>query len=188
MTFAEYNRLCSRTRSGEPLEFRDHCIQGIIEEVGEISGALKRHFYYKQNLDKDHIWEEVGDLCWYVVGLFSTLSGPGKRDWEKLVESMLVVKVTYTDELALYKGRYPLYRIVKEYMPGIITSVRDEDEGMRCCMGILSELSILVQHVDSEMTLTKVLELNIEKLKKRYPGEGFTFEHAELRLDKQDDK
>lgn len=44
-----------------------HGVIGIVTEAGELLDALKRYLYYKRQLDKTNLVEELGDVMWYVA-------------------------------------------------------------------------------------------------------------------------
>lgn len=50
-----------------------HMAMGIATECGELIDALKKATIYKQELDRENIIEELGDLLFYLSGLTSRL-------------------------------------------------------------------------------------------------------------------
>lgn len=44
-----------------------HSALGLSTEAGEILDAVKKHVYYGKELDKVNLFEEVGDLFWYLA-------------------------------------------------------------------------------------------------------------------------
>ena len=46
-----------------------HMTLGISGEAGELTDAIKKHFIYNKELDRDNIVEELGDLEWYMAGM-----------------------------------------------------------------------------------------------------------------------
>lgn len=44
-----------------------HAGAGMVTEAGEFWDEIKRHLFYGQPLDRQHLQEEAGDLLWYVA-------------------------------------------------------------------------------------------------------------------------
>jgi len=44
-----------------------HGMIGIATESGELLDQLKKYIYYGNNLDKINIYEELGDVMWYIA-------------------------------------------------------------------------------------------------------------------------
>lgn len=40
---------------------------GLSGEAGEVADHLKKHLFQGHELDKEHVAEELGDLCWYIA-------------------------------------------------------------------------------------------------------------------------
>ena len=50
-----------------------HSALGVSTEAGELLDAVKKHVYYGKELDKVNLFEEVGDLFWYLAILADEL-------------------------------------------------------------------------------------------------------------------
>lgn len=50
-----------------------HGVVGLFTEGGELTDLVKRHVYYKQELDVEGFKEELGDLCWYMALLLDAV-------------------------------------------------------------------------------------------------------------------
>jgi len=50
-----------------------HSALGLSTEAGELLDAIKKHVYYGKELDKINLFEEVGDLFWYLAILADEL-------------------------------------------------------------------------------------------------------------------
>lgn len=50
-----------------------HSAMGLSTEAGELLDAVKKHVYYGKELDKVNLFEEVGDLFWYLAILADEL-------------------------------------------------------------------------------------------------------------------
>lgn len=61
---------------------------GITGEAGEVADLIKKHVFHGHDLNRDEIVKELGDVCWYVA-LLATSIGVGldeilERNIEKL--------------------------------------------------------------------------------------------------------
>jgi NTP pyrophosphatase (non-canonical NTP hydrolase) len=50
-----------------------HGVMGCVTESGELADALKRHIFYKKELDLVNLKEEIGDIMWYLAILCDEL-------------------------------------------------------------------------------------------------------------------
>lgn len=69
LTAAEYQVAAMRT-SNDKLTIRDHVLNGalgLFGEGGEVADIIKKAYMQGHPLDKAHIAEELGDVCWYVA-------------------------------------------------------------------------------------------------------------------------
>ena len=75
LTAAEYQEAAMRT-SNDKLTVRDHVLNGalgLFGEGGEVADLIKKAYMQGHPLDKAHIAEELGDVCWYVAELATAL-------------------------------------------------------------------------------------------------------------------
>ena len=75
MTAAEYQVAAMRT-SNDKLTIRDHVLNGalgLFGEGGEVADIVKKAYMQGHPLDKAHIAEELGDVCWYVAEMATAL-------------------------------------------------------------------------------------------------------------------
>jgi hypothetical protein len=186
MNFVEFNEHCKRTRpESDLLVWRHHYTLGIFEELGEISGAVKRHAFYNQPLDVENIKEEIGDFLWYFMGLlfddeWSTPEVIGIAEDTKYQKSLvtdLLKEQGIHDELDLTTLVSMLTGTVGAYIMGL-------DDFASYAMAVLGNLGQIASTLGT--TLEECMELNVKKLAKRYPN-GYTDEHAAMRLDKQEE-
>lgn len=61
-----YENIASRLQSKSMIRIL-HSALGLSTEAGEILDAVKKHVYYGKELDKVNLFEEVGDLFWYLA-------------------------------------------------------------------------------------------------------------------------
>lgn len=91
MTINEYQQLAQRTASTGVLSSKiENGILGLCGETGEIADVYKKYLYQGHELDREHMAEELGDVCWYVAelatGLGVTLEEVMGSNIEKLRE------------------------------------------------------------------------------------------------------
>lgn len=74
MTLSEYQkevmRTCGQADSRERLAM---AIIGIVDELAEVAGPIKKHLYHSHDLDREKMKDEIGDVCWYLALLCNTL-------------------------------------------------------------------------------------------------------------------
>jgi len=46
-----------------------HWCIGLSEECGEVLSVIKHHYYGGENLDKESLVKEIGDVLWYTAAL-----------------------------------------------------------------------------------------------------------------------
>ena len=56
-----------KTEMTEEMCTLDHAIKGIASEGGELLTHLKAVMYYGKTLDKVNIYEELGDVLWFIA-------------------------------------------------------------------------------------------------------------------------
>ena len=50
-----------------------HAAMGVSTEAGEVLDAVKKHVFYGKKLDETNLFEEVGDIFWYLAILADEL-------------------------------------------------------------------------------------------------------------------
>lgn len=110
----EYQHLASRTSSevGEnELRRLEHSIIGILSEAGEIADTLKRHMFYKHELNRNNLLEEYGDLLWYVAEGLTALDA----DMEQVMElNIIKLRLRYPDKFNKSGTMRPNYEAEQE--------------------------------------------------------------------------
>ena len=72
MTEKEYLEKTKRTLSTKE-DLIEHMAYGLVTESGEILDALKKHKFYKRDLNVQNLKEELGDLMWYMYQMLEAL-------------------------------------------------------------------------------------------------------------------
>ena len=71
MDSKEYIKQAIRTESDKFTGIHNyrllHGAMGIVTEAGELMDAMKKVMFYKRELDRINLIEELGDLFWYVA-------------------------------------------------------------------------------------------------------------------------
>lgn len=65
-----------------------HMILGIAGETGELVDCVKKYLIYEQDLDREHVVEELGDLEFYLEGLRQTLAIPRELVLEENIKKL----------------------------------------------------------------------------------------------------
>lgn len=74
MNLNNYQELAIRTAKQVDQQFDlMHAAFGLTGEAGEFVDAVKKHIVYGKSLDKANIFEELGDVLWYVALACETL-------------------------------------------------------------------------------------------------------------------
>lgn len=76
-TVSEYQQQALRTANTETLaEPESRLLNGILGlagEAGEVVDLVKKYKYQGHILDTEHLAEEIGDVCWYIVLLCNSI-------------------------------------------------------------------------------------------------------------------
>lgn len=75
LTAAKYQEAAMRT-SNDKLTIRDHVLNGalgLFGEGGEVADLVKKAYMQGHPLERAHIAEELGDVCWYVAEMATAL-------------------------------------------------------------------------------------------------------------------
>lgn len=72
MNEKEYLLKAKRTLSTKE-DLIEHMAYGLVTESSEILDALKKHKFYKRDLNIQNIKEEIGDIMWYMYQLLEEI-------------------------------------------------------------------------------------------------------------------
>lgn len=179
-TFEQYEQEAARTATHnfyltQPTECLHGAI-GIMTEAVELKEALMSpHF------DKVNIIEEIGDALWYLALCSRYFNFPLQREFSasadlgisngKNLHSRLV---DLLDDLLINAGAL-LDFVKKSLFYNKPTSYADISEKLSACAILLTLMSNTL-----EIDVYQVMQINIDKLKKRFP-EKFTNDLAQVR-------
>lgn len=88
-----------RTESGRmPLDERSfpsgvedrllHAGIGMVTEAGEFIDQLKKHLFYRKELDLVNLKEELGDILWYVAIAMSALETDFPTEMDRVIRKL----------------------------------------------------------------------------------------------------
>ena len=167
----KYQELAMRT-SNKELDKGEHVINGALGLCGE-AGELMRAVRAKHSAGYvDNVLDEVGDVCWYLAELCTALGvhlgEVFPSESSVLLEmsdieaadaiAMLAAKIADAVKKAYMQGHHFDRAYIKEQMEGIAYGI---------------EVIAAYKWVH----MPKIMERNIEKLKKRFP-DGFSAERS----------
>lgn len=198
-TFEQYRPLALRTEAPLPTTIArlDHAALGLITETGEVVTVAKRIVIYGKSLDdtnkddgktlRQNLFEEIGDVCWYLAIADDALQGSlFSHHFKKLVplRRELVTPIQRLDRaslsLAAATGRIASIVLQLQRFPTTLgtSEVRDLTGSMNSIAQNLVDLCDI-----AGLNLIDIMNDNIAKLRKRFPN-AYSAEAAEARADK----
>lgn len=151
-----------------------HSILGMQTEINEIFDALD---LYKVTgvLDEVNILEELGDLLYYFAISVDDLSITTDLDESDYSHLFKHLELLHLINLLRHNCGYMLDRIKKTMFYG---KLLDKDDIKQTLITTYTIIKLIINKLDSDVS--SVMNVNIQKLKKRYP-ENFNLENAEER-------
>lgn len=179
ITLNQYKHKAFRTLAvlSSKNEDNAHMVLGMITEVGEIGDIFKRKLAYKNEIDKINLKEEVGDLCWYIAN-FCNINTEIKFEFS---ESEL------KDEENFFENETSLTRSISSVI--ILSEIIQDCTGFMMfgnsyfigddCEKLVKGMMLFLRHLCelNEIDILECMQLNIEKLEKRFPDK-FSEENA----------
>lgn len=149
----------------KPLPLResriDHALIGIIGEIGEIADDIKKYVIYCQELNRENLLKELGDLLFYIQAL------ENQYDKAELVN-------TY-----IYGTPGTFFEYVKS-LNALSANLTNEE--LRLDSSIMMVRIIMAFARDLGYTIEEVIAANVKKLRARYPN-GYSDTSAKERKD-----
>lgn len=148
----------------------DNIALGIEGECGELLDLYKKHRYHGHAVPA-HKWvNEVGDLLWYLASAYTAAQvKPPELPWPFRPERPRFSWVMLRSQITA---------LVQNFLHG------DRRASTNFIPAILECLQALLDHVEAGVALEEVADLNIDKLKIRYP-DGFNSSSSVARADTQ---
>lgn len=173
MDFTQYIPLTSRTFNYQEQQ-RDfeHVMLGIIDEIGELAGAIKKKVGYDKTLDITNIKEELGDLSYFLAQSLkqSVFPSPMELNVLKIADEIVTRKRIKRKNSRLFEDVVYLHKFANSLIYAIVNPLPEQQyfemysEAMLSMLDIISEVA-----ATCNTTTSKILEGNIAKLKKRFP-------------------
>ena len=159
-----------------------HGVIGCCTEAAELLEAIRPNMFYEECLDKVNLKEEVGDMLWYIGVILDAC----ELKFEDIMDKNTILQVNpfqQTPNTVIYHGVIgccilsgDMLDIVKKSLfYSRELSISDIKHRL---ISIMWNIRVILEI--NQWTLEEVMELNIAKLRKRYP-EQFRDDLAENR-------
>jgi len=180
MNLNEYQQQALRTSPDDHNRVLNGCL-GLIGESGELVDIMKKHMFQSKAdtpLPVDKLIEEMGDVMWYIAetasgmgySLKCALLASGKRSFRENITVDQYAVTLVSTATSVYTSA-----LVTHHEIGALESLCFLYD-LLCAM--CASIGTTIEHVQ---------EVNIEKLKRRYP-DGFDPERSMNRPEYQGDK
>lgn len=173
MTFNEYIPLAQRTDSNEGKDKMTNAMLGMVGELGECLSAWVKLTEDPNGDRAEKLNDELGDFCWYMAAAAAYLGEDVCRFGE---EEVPLLTVLFSEDLMpkMMRLNICIAELTDMWKKHMFQGHRDFD---REKAGILLEkiykaFYVFAMQASSLFDFSELFELNIEKLKKRYPN-GF---------------
>lgn len=172
MEFQQYLIESSRTLKslGKELDLL-HCATGLVTESAELVDAIKKHVFYGKPLDVVNIKEELGDLLWYVaipVRIFTDLDLDINRQNDEFYKKKIKNNILTKDGLIRYFLSFNA--MVFNLSKHIVIRPLEPD-----FYNVIEDINLICEIYS--LDLGEIMDININKLKARFPL-NFTNENA----------
>lgn len=178
MEFQQYLIESERTLKslGKELDLL-HCATGLVTESAELVDAIKKHVFYGKPLDVVNIKEEIGDILWYIaipVRIFDLKINTSLSN-ALYFKNKTINKIKSKEGLIDYFLKFNNY--VNHASLEVVRISSDENAKMYNFDfdDVFEEINLIceIYHLD----LAEIMDININKLKTRFPL-NFTNENA----------
>lgn len=182
MKFEQYLIESARTHQSEGKR-RDllHACAGMVTEAGELIDPFKRAMFYKKELDIVNVIEEIGDGLWYIAVACRVFNlnldlNQKNNDYYKnnkikqiqteegLMEFMLEFN-NYVNKLSM---KILSYSEFKENLKFDVANFIDVIFDVANFIDVIQEMNLIAEMFNFNLEL--VMDVNINKLKKRFPN------------------
>lgn len=189
MNAIEYQELAARTLIDRPdLEIPDNEIMIIwnaIElagKISEIAELIEKWVYrdHKNNLDKANLEKEIGDLLWYIAGIYTKLN-VGMPETNEVPEPYTTMEspiLWHLIRLHISTGK------VTELVKGIFHQHGLDKWAVMLALKKSLEQIAYICAIARLHNISEIMQGNINKQMIRYPN-GFSSEDSQRRIDTQ---
>lgn len=168
MNHEEYLELSSRTCSNDFTPYS--CLVGIMGECGELVDMLKKQVWHGKTFSDETYAYEIGDLLWYTTNL-SRISGRSQAFIDFMSRDKLIIPVDFVTPEDDEKYKFMLDKVIEALYISVRMALTDAVFISNTdILGILFDIYLLSFYTG--YTMGEIMEMNIEKLKLRYPN-GF---------------
>ena len=149
-------------QDGDTLREIEHLYCGLLDEIGELASAYKKHVGYGKELDLVNVKEELGDIFYFLI-LFTKYQEKGENNRNKMFTILITDK--FYDKTPLKAATF--FLLTEPF------SQLNRDPGNILILFILvCEIMYFYGLTFEEVTLA-----NMEKREVRFPG-GYTQDKA----------
>lgn len=146
---------------------RQHMLLGIQSELGEVSDAIKKRIAYNKPIDVVNIKEELGDLAWYIACWYRYYG------YEKIVNThniQIITALSTIDAIDTFEtgstefeNNQKIPDLIFDIQRKFSMSLEDNESVLSMWLVLCKAFSLSVSDIKHS------LDLNINKLKVRYP-------------------
>jgi NTP pyrophosphatase (non-canonical NTP hydrolase) len=164
MNLAEYQERSKATinQSLTDEQQLSNFLMGLIGEFGELVDRIKKHHFQGHAIEPDKMIAEAGDVCWYCI---STLTHFG-------------IDANELPTIAVGNGNRieNLIFVAHAQIGSIIRHAADPNQelfrtSLACDTSVLFQLvATIIRNYAPDCTLEEILNLNVDKLARRYAG------------------
>jgi NTP pyrophosphatase (non-canonical NTP hydrolase) len=175
MKYSEYVKATRRTwnEKEDVLDNINHATLGLFDEAGELAKQYKSNLAYDTPLDVTNVKEELGDLMYFIARLTEELKFKNKDSLQEKLQKIITDKPEYEGKPSQLDMVFSIATRAGGVYAGLVTN--DGPAIVRSIMDLMFNIKIFSVILDTD--LSKIMEANIEKLKKRFP-EKFETEEA----------
>lgn len=140
----------------------EHLCCGLLDEIGELASAYKKHIGYGKELDLVNVKEELGDIFYFLV-LATKYQDKGEAFKNKMFT------ILTTDKFC---NKSPLEAITFFMLTESFSQLTNDNNNILLLFIMITEVMYFYNFTFEEVTLT-----NMQKREIRYPG-GYTQDKA----------
>lgn len=140
---------------------------GIFEEAAEVTSPIRRSIegnFHEQELDIDHLKEEIGDVVWYISQIASQL--PNSNLTMIALNNLRKTHSRYGKNLNLNESMN-----ISQYIQGVLETYKrnlpesKQDRARFFCLGLIKEMGALSSYFGE--SIIDGTELKIDKVKEK---------------------
>lgn len=184
MDIETYSKLAIQTARKDS-DMIENAVFGLVGECGELVDLIKKNRHHNQHLDLEKVKKEAGDILWY-LNEFLIANNYG---WAPVLGLQSELGRVYDRQSPMFtdKVKYHTLRMAKEVGSVVEAYYSRSFFGIefsrypvtKSCAQIFFCLKGLLS--DHDITIASVMEINIAKLRARYPDGKFDSDRANNR-------